>query len=220
MRSSGRSTPRRDELGIDPAELRRRNYIAADAFPFETGLVFTYDRARRDQHGPRAGAVRLRRARGSQGAGRGARQAVRGGHFQRDRAIRRRVPGMAQIRFDPSGSLTLTMGTHNHGQGHETVFRQLLSDKLGLDFERIRIAQGDSDEVMAGTGTFGSRSSGVGGASIMMAAEKVIERCLKIAATGWRPRKRTSRSPTAPSRSPAPTGRSGWSTRPSSPSPS
>jgi carbon-monoxide dehydrogenase large subunit len=74
------------------------------------------------------------------------------------------------------------MGTHNHGQGHETIFRQILTDKLGLDFEQVRLQQGDSDSVIAGTGTFGSRSSGVGGASILLAADKVIDKCRKVAA--------------------------------------
>ena len=84
-------------------------------------------------------------------------------------------PEWAQIRFDPSGSVTLIMGTHNHGQGHETIFRQMLADMLGLEFEQVRLAQGDSDVSMMGTGTFGSRSSGVGGASIQLAAKKIVE---------------------------------------------
>ena len=91
-------------------------------------------------------------------------------------------PEWAQIQFDPSGTVTLIMGTHNHGQGHETIFRQMLSDKLALEFEQVRLSQGDSDTVMAGNGTFGSRSSGVGGASIMLAADKVIDKCRKVAA--------------------------------------
>ncbi|MEL0112077.1 MAG: molybdopterin cofactor-binding domain-containing protein, partial [Rickettsiales bacterium] len=91
-------------------------------------------------------------------------------------------PEWAEIRFDPSGTVTLVMGTHNHGQGHETIFRQMLSDKLGLEFENVYYQQGDSDHGMAGTGTFGSRSSGVGGASLMMAADRIIEKGRKMAA--------------------------------------
>ena len=88
----------------------------------------------------------------------------------------------AEIRFDPSGGVTLLMGTHSHGQGHETVFRQLLSGKLGLAFEDIRYVQGDTDQVAHGFGTFGSRSSGLGGAALDRAADKVIDKCRRIVA--------------------------------------
>jgi carbon-monoxide dehydrogenase large subunit len=91
------------------------------------------------------------------------------------------APEWAQVRFDPSGAVTLTMGTHSHGQGHETVFRQILASRLGIDPTRIRYEQGDSDAGMAGTGTFGSRSSGTGGASIVLAADKIIAKCRRIA---------------------------------------
>ena len=172
-----------DELGIDPAELRRRNYIAPETFPFTTGLVFTYDSGEFETNMDRALALvdyEDRDARRANAESRGKLLGIGISNVIEQSAGG--FPEWAQIRFDPSGSLTLTMGTHNHGQGHETVFRQILSDKLGLEFEQVRISQGDSDEVMAGTGTFGSRSSGVGGASIAMAADKVIDRCRKIAA--------------------------------------
>ena len=172
-----------DEMGIDAAELRRRNYIPGDSFPYRTGLVFTYDSGAFESNMDaalkmldHAGFAARRAAAEARGrlAGIGIANVIEqsAGGF----------PEWAQIRFDSGGSLTLTMGTHNHGQGHETIFRQILSDKLGLEFEQIRITQGDSDAVMAGNGTFGSRSSGVGGASILMAADKVIDRCRKIAA--------------------------------------
>ncbi len=172
-----------DELGIDPAELRRRNYIARDAFPYRTGLVFTYDSGDFETNMDRALDLVDYAGREARRAAAGARGRLYGVGISN--VIEQSAggpPEWAQIRVDPSGSLTLTMGTHNHGQGHETVFRQLLSDRLGLDFERIRIAQGDSDESMAGTGTFGSRSSGVGGASIALAADRVIDKCRRVAA--------------------------------------
>ena len=172
-----------DEMEIDPAELRRRNYIATESLPYKTGLTFTYDSGEfegnmdaalkmvdYDDFGARRTAAQARGKLAGIGIANVIEQAAGG------------PPEWAQIRFDTSGSLTLTMGTHNHGQGHETIFRQMLSDKLGLDFEQIRISQGDSDVVMAGTGTFGSRSSGVGGASIMMAADKAVDKCRKVAA--------------------------------------
>ena len=171
------------ETGIDPAELRRRNYIPADSFPYATGLAFTYDSGAFEANmdaalalADHAGFAARRAAAQARGrlAGIGVANVIEqsaGG-----------PPEWAQLRFDPSGGATLVMGTHNHGQGHETVFRQLLSDRLGLDFESVRIAQGDSDEAMAGTGTFGSRSSGVGGAAVMLAADKAVEKCRKVAA--------------------------------------
>ena len=171
------------EIGMDAAELRRRNYIPESALPYRTGLVFTYDSGRFERNMDDALAL-------SDHAGFAARRdAARDAGRLRGIGIANVIeqsaggfPEWAQIRFDPSGAVTLVMGTHNHGQGHETIFRQMLSDKLGLEFERIRLAQGDSDVAMAGTGTFGSRSSGVGGASIMLAADKVIDKCRKVAA--------------------------------------
>ena len=74
------------------------------------------------------------------------------------------------------------MGTHSHGQGHETVFRQLLSEKLGLDFEAMRYVQGDTDLVGYGHGTGGSRVAGLGGSALLGAAEKIIEKGRQIAA--------------------------------------
>ncbi len=170
------------EMGIDPAELRRRNYIPEAALPYQTGLVFNYDSGQFEKNMDTALAMadydtfeERRTTAKSEGKLRGIgisnviEQAAGG------------FPEWAEIRFDPSGTVTVVMGTHNHGQGHETVFRQMLSDKLGLEFEQIHYQQGDSDHGMAGTGTFGSRSSGVGGASLMMAAEKIVDKARQMA---------------------------------------
>ena len=112
----------------------------------------------------------------------------------------------AEIRFDPSGSATIFMGLHSHGQGHETVFKQLLADKLGLDFDRVRYVQGDTDLVPYGHGTFGSRSSGLGGAALSRSADMIIEKGRRIAAhemeAGFGD---VEFATAAPSRSPAPT---------------
>ena len=87
-----------------------------------------------------------------------------------------------EIRFDRQGHATIFMGTHSHGQGHETVFRQLLADRLGLEFEAMRYVQGDTDLVGYGHGTGGSRASGLGGAALLGAAEKIIDKGRLIAA--------------------------------------
>jgi carbon-monoxide dehydrogenase large subunit len=171
------------EMKIDPAELRRRNYIPEKALPYKTGFIFTYDSGQFERNMDLALQAIDHKGFAARRAEAKARGRLRG--FGLSNVIEQAAggpPEWAQIKFDPSGTLTLTMGTHNHGQGHETIFRQMLSQKLGLDFEQVRLAQGDSDEAMAGTGTFGSRSSGVGGASIMLAADKVIAKCRKVAA--------------------------------------
>jgi carbon-monoxide dehydrogenase large subunit len=166
------------EMGIDAAEIRRRNMIPQIAEPFSTGFLFTYDSGEFEKNMDGAldmieyGSFAARRAEAQ------ARGKLRGiGIANCIEQSAGGPPEWAQIRFDPSGTVTLIMGTHNHGQGHETIFRQMLSDMLGLEFEQVRMLQGDTDVVMAGTGTFGSRSSGVGGASIQAASKKIIEKC-------------------------------------------
>jgi carbon-monoxide dehydrogenase large subunit len=88
----------------------------------------------------------------------------------------------AEIRFDSGGSMTLLMGSHNHGQGHETVFRQIASERLGIPAERIRFINGDTDIVTHGRGTIGSRSMMAAGGALVGAAERIIARGKKIAA--------------------------------------
>ena len=171
------------DLGIDPAEIRRRNMIPAISEPWNTGFLFTYDSGEFGKNMESvlemidyAGFEERRRETSVRGMLRGIgiansiEQAAGG------------PPEWAQIRIDSSGAATLIMGTHNHGQGHETIFRQMLSDMLGLEFERVRIAQGDSDVATMGTGTFGSRSSGVGGASVRLAADRIVEKCRIVVA--------------------------------------
>jgi carbon-monoxide dehydrogenase large subunit len=88
----------------------------------------------------------------------------------------------AQVRVAPDGSITAYLGTHNHGQGHETAFSQILSQSLGIEIEKIKIVEGDTAAVPAGTGTFGSRSIAVGGSALHVAAGKIIEKGRRIAA--------------------------------------
>jgi len=88
----------------------------------------------------------------------------------------------AEIRMDAGGRATVLSGVHSHGQGHATVFRQLVSEKLGIDMEHIRYVQGDTDLVPYGHGTGGSRASGLAGSAIAMAADRIIEKGRLIAA--------------------------------------
>jgi carbon-monoxide dehydrogenase large subunit len=91
-------------------------------------------------------------------------------------------PEFAEIRFDVSGSVTLLMGTKSQGQGHETTFKQILHERLGLAPEAVRYVDGDTDRVAFGTGTMGSRSTVVGGSALWLAADKVIAKARRIAA--------------------------------------
>lgn len=171
------------ELGVDRAALRRRNMIAPEQMPFQTGLNFKYDCGEFEENMNRALAA-------ADYAGFEARRAeARGRGRLRGLGIANTVEASAgffdegaEIRFDPGGDVTVLVGTHSHGQGHETVYRQLLADELGLDFEQIRVVQGDTDQVPYGFGTGGSRGASLGGAAVLRATRKVIERGKHLAA--------------------------------------
>lgn len=175
------------DLGFDPVELRRRNLIPNDALPYDTGFVFTYDTGefetvmnRAVEAADRAGFEARREAANERGKLRGLGMAsvieIAGGPLP--------IPNeeSASIRFGTDGAATVAMGTHSHGQGHETAFRQIAQELLGLDFSQINIVYGDTDMVGHGKGTFGSRSISVGGAAIQRASEKIIDKAQKIAA--------------------------------------
>ncbi|MBV8536552.1 MAG: xanthine dehydrogenase family protein molybdopterin-binding subunit [Alphaproteobacteria bacterium] len=171
------------ELGIDPVELRRRNTIPPAAMPFKTGLVYTYDCG--DFGKNLEDCLKLADHAGF--AGRRADSARRGklrglGLSNTVEASNAGLIEYAQIRFDPTGTVTMLMGTHDHGQGHATAYRQILADKLGLDPKRVRFKYGDTDEVAIGTGTFGSRSMANGGTALVKASLKIIEKGKRIAA--------------------------------------
>ena len=175
------------ELGIDRVELRRRNLIPASAMPYKTGFVFTYDSGAFEQNMDKvleladwAGFPARRQAAATRGRLAGIALVnpieIAGGPHN--------LPNeeLAEIRFEPGGSATILVGTHSHGQGHETAFRQIAHHALGLDPEEVRVVFGDTDKVSYGRGTFGSRSVSVGGAALMHAAQKIITRGKAIAA--------------------------------------
>ena len=88
----------------------------------------------------------------------------------------------ATVRVHPTGQVTVLIGTHNHGQGHETTYAQIVCEKLGVSFDNIDVVFGDTDKVQFGMGTYGSRSLVVGGAALSKASDKVIVKGKKIAA--------------------------------------
>lgn len=171
------------QLGMDPVELRRINTIPADAMPFKTGLIYTYDCG--DFGKNLDDCVEVAdyagfEARRVESATRGKLRGI--GVSNTVEASNAGMVESAQIRFDASGALTLFMGTHDHGQGHDTTFKQMLSDMLGLDTDIMRFVNGDTDLVQIGTGTFGSRSAACGGSAVKMAADKIIAKGKLIAA--------------------------------------
>lgn len=171
------------QLGLDPAELRRRNTIPASAMPYTTALKQTYDSGdfaknladglKLADHDAAATRREAARKRGKLlGIGVATAVAATGG----------RDYEFAEIRFDPSGGVVLMTGSMDHGQGHGTVFKQVLSEKLGIDADLIQYQYGDSDLVTMGIGTFGSRSAMLAGSAVTVAADKLIEKGKKVAA--------------------------------------
>jgi aerobic carbon-monoxide dehydrogenase large subunit len=169
-------------VGIDPIEIRRRNFIPAAAMPHKLGTGITYDSgdfvhvmdecltladwngfAKRAAESKKNGKLR----------GRGI------GYFLEEAAV---FNERMVLRFDPSGMLTILAGTHSHGQGHQTVYAQMVTEWLGVPFENIRFVQGDTDAVPIGRGTYGSRSMHVGGNALRRAADAIVEKAKPMAA--------------------------------------
>ena len=172
-----------DELGLDPTELRRRNYISPQQMPFKTGLTFTYDCGEFEKNMDLA--LELADFKGFKKRREESRKRGKLRGFGISNTIERAAAGGtegAEVRFDRGGSVTLFSGSMTAGQGHETVFKQLVCDRLGLHPDDVRYVQGDTDAVFYGEGTGGSRTSTMSSAAFTMATDKVIEKAKAIAA--------------------------------------
>jgi aerobic carbon-monoxide dehydrogenase large subunit len=172
-----------DELGIDPAEIRRKNYVPPEMMPFKTALTFTYDSGQFEKSmdmalelADFAGFERRRAEARKRGKLRGI-----GLSNTIERAAAGGFEG-AEIRFDKSGAATLLSGSVTQGQGHETIYKQIMCDRLGLDPDEVHYIQGDTDQVFVGEGTGGSRSATIGGAAVAIAAERITTKAKAIAA--------------------------------------
>src|SRR5262250_2669032 len=170
-------------LGMDRVELRRRNLIASTAMPFKTALGVTYDCGEFAKNMETALDMAdvtgfAKRLEASRAVGRLRGWAVVNPIEQAAGP----QPEFAEIRFAPSGSATVFMGSKNQGQGHETTFKQILHERLGLEPGDVRYIDGDTDRVGFGMGTMGSRSTVIGGTALWTAADKVIAKGRKIAA--------------------------------------
>jgi len=175
------------ELKLDPIALRRRNLIPPSAMPFKTGLVFTYDcgdfargldmaLALADYKSFPDRRAQARRRGKLRGLGIANPIEVAGGPYTSVN------PDTAQVRVNADGSVTVFAGSTSMGQGNETAFAQIVSERLGVPPARIRVLWGDSDALGAGRGNGGSGALSVGGSAVLRATEKIIERGRRLAA--------------------------------------
>jgi carbon-monoxide dehydrogenase large subunit len=182
------------EMGIDPAEIRRRNFITT--FPYATPVGLTYDvgdynatLTRGMQLADVAGFSARKAASAAKGLKRGIGYAcyieacgIAPSSVAGALGARAGLFEAGEVRVHPTGKVTVFTGSHSHGQGHETTFAQVVADKLGIPMEDVSIEHGDTGKVLFGMGTYGSRSLAVGGTAIVKALDKVIAKGRKIAA--------------------------------------
>ncbi|GAB1391680.1 MAG: carbon-monoxide dehydrogenase large subunit [Rubrivivax sp.] len=182
------------EMKLDPAEIRRRNYIRS--FPYATPVGLTYDTG--DYEATLNRAIELADVKGfaARRAASEARGLKRGlGYSAYIEACGIAPSSIAgalgaraglfeagEVRVHPTGKVTVFTGSHSHGQGHETTFAQVVADRLGIPMEDVSIEHGDTGKTLFGMGTYGSRSLAVGGTAIVKALDKVIAKGKKIAA--------------------------------------
>jgi carbon-monoxide dehydrogenase large subunit len=182
------------EIKMDPAELRRKNFIRQ--FPYQTPVALLYDTG--DYEATLSAAMKM--------------ADVAGFKERREQSLRRgKLRGLGyacyieacgiapsnvagslgaraglfeagEVRVHPTGTVTVFTGSHAHGQGHETTFAQVVADRLGLGMEQVEIVHGDTSKVLFGMGTYGSRSIAVGGTAIVKALDKIVAKGKKIAA--------------------------------------
>jgi carbon-monoxide dehydrogenase large subunit len=171
------------ELGLDPAELRRRNHIAPRALPYKAPSGMLYDSG--DFPALLDRALTLADwagfpARAAESTRQGKLRGRGIGQYLEVTAPPTRE--MGGITFEPDGTVTFTTGTLDYGQGHATPFAQIIADRLGVPFEAIRLVQGDSDRLVAGGGTGGSKSLMASGAAAVEACALVVEQGREAAA--------------------------------------
>src|SRR5919107_1118475 len=165
------------ETGIDPVEIRRRNVIPPEAMPFKTGLTFTYDCGEFEKNmdlalkmADYAGFETRREEARKRGKLRGI-----GLSNSIERAAGSGYEG-AEIRFDRAGTVTVFSGAVTQGQGHETTFKQIVCERLGLGPEDVSCGEGDTKKVFCGGGGGGPRTATLGGSALVNAAAKIVDK--------------------------------------------
>src|SRR5471032_2283952 len=181
------------ELHVDPAELRRKNFIRK--FPHQTPVIMAYDIGDHDATLKKAleiadvkgfGQRKQEASRRGKLLGLGYSTYIEACGIAPSAAVGSLGAGVglwesAEVRVNPTGSVEILTGSHSHGQGHETTFAQLVSDRLGIPIEQVTIVHGDTDKVQFGMGTYGSRSAAVGMTAIVKALDKIEAKAKKIA---------------------------------------
>ena len=183
-------------MGLTPAEIRKRNFIPADAFPYQTPVALQYDSG--DYQGSMAQAETAADiagfpARKAESAKHGKLRGIGYSTYVEACGIapsavagalgaRAGLYEVGTIRVHPTGTVTVLTGAHSHGQGHETTFAQVVAQSLGIGIEQVEIVHGDTGQVPFGMGTYGSRSLAVGGSAIIKAIDKIVAKGKKIAA--------------------------------------
>jgi carbon-monoxide dehydrogenase large subunit len=182
------------ELNIDPAEIRRRNFVKE--FPYQTPVALQYDIGNYDatlEAAQQLADVKGYASRKEESAKKGKLRGIGYAAYIEACGIapsavagslgaRAGLFEAGEIRVHPTGTVTVFTGSHSHGQGHETTFAQVVADRLGIALENVDIVHGDTSKILFGMGTYGSRSIAVGGTAIMKALDKIIAKGKKIAA--------------------------------------
>jgi carbon-monoxide dehydrogenase large subunit len=182
--------------GLDPIEIRRRNFIKPEDFPYQTPVALEYDTGDYDTAVDKAlalGEYDKFDERKAASAGRGKLRGIGVSTYIEACGIapsnvagalgaRAGLYEAGTVRVNPTGSVTVLTGSHSHGQGHETTFAQLVTESLGVDIDAVEIVHGDTGKVPFGMGTYGSRSAAVGGVALINALEKIRTKAKKIAA--------------------------------------
>jgi len=175
------------EIGQDPAEVRRRNFVRREQFPFTTAVGTAYDsgdyEAALDRLLEAAGYEELRKEQARRRAEGGPRQLGIGVATYVE--ITSPVPGgeYGAVEITPDGGAVVRTGSSPHGQGHATAFAMLTAEELGIPLESVEVIHGDTDVVPSGVGTFGSRSLQLGGSAVVIACQRVVARARDLAAS-------------------------------------
>ena len=184
------------ELGMDPIELRRKNFVKPDQYPFASAAGLEYDSGNYDalmdqmeKVADKAGFEARRKDSEAKGLlrGFGVNAYIEACGIAPSNLVgvlgsRVGLYDAATVRVNATGNLSVMVGAHSHGQGHETVFPQVVAEMLGIEAESIDIVHGDTSKIPFGMGTYGSRSLAVCGSAVVRATEKIINKAKKIAA--------------------------------------
>ena len=186
-----------DKMGMDPVEIRRLNFVQPGDFPYQTQVALQYDSGNYEGALDKAlemvGYSQLRQEQqtrireGGKLLGIGLSTYIEACGLAPSALVGSLGAQAGQwesgeIRFHPTGSVTVYTGSSDHGQGHRTTFAQIVADRLGIELEKVEVIHGDTDQVPFGWGTYGSRSAAVGGSALAGSADKIIQKGREIAA--------------------------------------